>query len=99
MTSIVYDSIIPALVSNWKSVQEVAVELPLRHELIHQSDKTRVVRTFKQVNHLVDDNELKAGVGLLREFEVEPDATSLGVAASPTGLHPSDLPLGYLHSD
>jgi hypothetical protein len=37
-------SVIPALVPHRQSVDDVAVGLPLGHELIHQSHKARVVR-------------------------------------------------------
>lgn len=63
-------SVIPALVPHGQPVENVAVGLPLGHELIHQSDKTRVVRRFKQVNRLVNDNVLKAFTRLSGEIGI-----------------------------
>jgi hypothetical protein len=57
-------SVIPALVPHRQSVEDVAVELPLRHELIHQCHKALVMRWFEQVDHLVDDNIFKTLVAL-----------------------------------
>lgn len=49
-------------------IVELPRKPPQRHELIHQIDKPLVVMVFKEVDHLVHDDELKALSGLFNQF-------------------------------
>jgi len=55
---------------HWQAVKNVAVKLPLGHELIHRGNETGVVRGRDQVDHLVHDDALKTLPGLLCEFRI-----------------------------
>ena len=60
---------------HWQSVEDVAVGLPLRHELIHQRHEALVVRAFEQVNHLMKDNVFEALPRLSGEISIQSDGT------------------------
>ena len=49
---------------------------------------------FMQMHQLMDQHVLQAQHGLLDQFQVQPDAPSFGIAASPARLHPLDPNLG-----
>ena len=55
--------------------------------LIHQRSEPLVVVAFKKMNKLMDNDILQALFGLLCEFQIEPDAPSFDIAASPLRLH------------
>src|SRR5258707_272852 len=90
-------SVIPALVPHRESVEDLTVRLPLGHELIHQSDRTRVVRRFKQVNHLVNDNVLKAFTRLSGEIGIQSNGARAVITATPFRLHSLDEESPYSH--
>jgi hypothetical protein len=83
-------SVIPALVAHWQSVEDIAVGLPLGHELIHQGHKARIVSWFEQVNHLVDDNIFKTFQWLSGEIGIQSNGAGAIIAATPFRLHPLD---------
>jgi IrrE N-terminal-like domain len=74
-------SVIPAFVPHRQSVEDVAVELPLGHELMHQLHEALVVRRFEQVNHLVDDNIFKTFDRLSGEISIQPNGARVLIAA------------------
>jgi hypothetical protein len=61
--------------------------LPLGHVPIHQIHEARVVRRFEEVNHLVNDNVLKAFPRLSGEVRIQSDGPGAVVAATPFRLH------------
>jgi hypothetical protein len=66
---------------------------------IHMRNEIGIVAALQQVNHLVDDNELKTGMGFLGQFEVYRDAPRTRIATSPPGSHPANGPLGDIDAD
>ena len=67
-------SVIPILMPHRQAVQRFPVELPLRHEAVHQRDEAGVVGRLQQVHHLVNDDVFEALARLLGQVGVEPDA-------------------------
>jgi hypothetical protein len=57
-------------VSDGELVQGLFPVPPVRHELVHQSDKARIMGRLEQVNHLVQDEVLEAFRRLLAQLGV-----------------------------
>lgn len=56
--------------------------------LIQHLDEFLAVVWYKKMQSFVEKYIFKTLFWLFREFEIEPDITQLGVAATPTGFHP-----------
>ena len=69
-TTAAWHSISPILMSARGSIQFIAVEAPLRHELVHVVVEPVIMMPLKQVNHLVHQNTLKARRRFLRQLQV-----------------------------
>ena len=83
-------SVIPALMPHRQSIYDLAVGLPLGHELIHQGHEARVVRRFEQVDHLVNDDVFEAFPRLPGEVGIQSDRARTVIAATPFRLHSLD---------
>lgn len=99
VASITPTSVIPTFVANRQPVQDLAVGLPPRHELIHQSHEAGVVTGFEQVSHLVDDNVFEAFDRLSSQIGIQSNYSHAMIAATPFCLHSlNEEPLQpYLH--
>src|SRR5665213_886230 len=80
-------SVLPVLMANWKCIQHLPIEPPIRHEAVHQDDETATMCRFDEMRHLMHDDVLKALFRLLCQFGVQSNSTCARVAASPLGLH------------
>ena len=65
-----------------------------RHEVL----ESRVVAPLQEVNQLMDHDILKAFGRLFRQLKAEPEAPGHGIAAAPSGLHPSHAPKSGFHA-
>lgn len=63
-------SLPPLLVPHRQTIQLIPVELPARHEAIHQADEAPVVGWFKKMRHFVDDDVFQAFAWLFGEVGV-----------------------------
>ena len=63
-------SLPPLLVPHRKTIQLIPVELPARHEAIHQTDEAPVVGWFKEMRHFVNDDVFQAFAWLFGEVSV-----------------------------
>jgi len=73
--------------ANGQQIEMVPPKPPIRHELVHQCEKTGVVGWLQQVRHFMHHDVFKAFLGLLGQFRIEADGTRAVSAASPLGLH------------
>jgi hypothetical protein len=80
-------SVCPFFMANRQLVEMIPPKPPVRHELIHQRDKSGVVGRLGQVRHFVHHDVFEAFLGLLGQFRIEADGSGAGIAASPLGLH------------
>ena len=61
-----YASIGPLLMPHRQTVQHFAVELPIRHESVHERNEAAVMSRCENVNHLVHDDVFEAFAWFLR---------------------------------
>ena len=73
--------------SRGKAVEQIPCGRPAWHEEVHKFDEFRSVRGFKKVNHLVQDDVIKALPGLFGEFGVQANGAGGRVAAAPSCFH------------
>jgi hypothetical protein len=76
----------------------ISAGTPLAEVLVHERREPLVVVPFDQVSEFVHDEIIEAPLGLLGEFEVQPDPTCLCVAAAPLGFHLPDSPVIHVHA-
>lgn len=69
--------------SNRQPIQIFLILTPLRKEFIHPRNKSSSVISSYYMNHLVNDDLLKALFWLFGQLKIEPDASRLSVAATP----------------
>ena len=81
-----------------EAIQCLAMESPVCHEHIHESDEAGVVRGFQQVDHFMHDGVLETFARFAREIGVEPDAGGGGTATAPFRFHPLDKEPLRLHT-
>ena len=62
------------------AVERVSMQVPLRHERIHQIPKLIVVARLNQVYHLVYKNIHQTHSRLFGEFKIYPDAPIFHIA-------------------
>ena len=91
--------ILPLLMTEWESIQDVLPDSPVGKVFIHQGFEIVVVVLFQEVQQFMDDDVFQAIFRFLSQFQIDPDALGEDVAGAPFGLHLFDRPLVDLHSD
>lgn len=91
-------SMIPPLTSHRLPIQLIADQPPGRHVAVEDRQESAVVAGFDQVGEFVQQDVLQALQWFLRQFQIQPDAPGVGVAAAPQGLHALDAPVFGLHT-
>jgi hypothetical protein len=91
--------ILPLLMTEWESIQDVLPDSPVGKVFIHQGFEIVVVVLFQEVQQLVDDDVFQAIFRFLSQFQIDPDALGEDIASAPFGFHLFDRPLGDLYSD
>ena len=91
-------SIHPILMSDWQMIENVALKLPVGHELVHQSHKAAVVRRLEQMHHFMHYDIFQAFRWLFSQFRIEPNASGNRVATPPSRFHPLDKNPRHLHA-
>lgn len=81
-------SVPPRFVTNWQTIERLAVVLPPRHEAAHQRGEAAVVSWLQQMDHLMHDDVFKAFTWLLCQLCIKPNSPCAVVAASPLRFHP-----------
>src|SRR3989442_15679373 len=69
-------------------MKNLAMELPLGHESVHQCDEVGVVGRLHQMDEFVENNVFEALRWLLGQLGIEANRACLVVTAPPLGLHP-----------
>ena len=84
---------------NRQAVQPLPLILPLRHELIHQRNKTCVMRRLDKMHHLMHEYVFEAVFRLLGKFSIKPDRVCARITASPFGFHLPDKNAFHVHAN
>ena len=75
----------PILIPQRRALQQLPPCSPLRQMSIHELAEVLVVVAFEQVHQLVHHDVLQAFGWFLRQFQVDPDASAVGIAGAPSG--------------
>ncbi len=59
--------------SEWRAIERVSVQAPLRHERIHQIPKPIIVTRLNQMYHFVYKNVRQTHSRFFGEFQIDPD--------------------------
>ena len=81
------------------AIKQVSAFTPIGQVFVHIGHKAFVVVAFQQMYQLMHQNVLKALRWLFCQFEVQPNAFRLGVAAAPFGFHLFDAPARRFNTD
>src|ERR1700693_1460406 len=71
---------------------------PVGQVSVHERQKSIAVIPLDEVSQFVDNQVIEALHRLFCEFEVEPDATGVDVAASPLRFHLFDAPFSHINT-
>jgi hypothetical protein len=89
----------PSLVGKWSSIQLIPSLPPVRHESVHQLDKSLVVPPLQEMGQFMDDDVLNATRVFRNELKVEPESTPLGITRPPLGFHLPNVPIRNLYAN
>lgn len=91
--------VLPPIVSQWRSVQLISQDPPVRQMFAHFVRERLVMMTMAKMHEFVHDDQLNAAWRLFCQLQIEPNATSSSIAGPPTSLHSANTPLVHLHAD